>query len=129
MEILSIRRKINLSTNDTCIIFVFPETRNPIWRKNEQKERYLKVFYTKCLIGKSRFPRTDPHFTFSVTKANLRQMAGKLLSYSKKRSKNCKSRSVIIAFLFSRSPLNLDIGGMILSRSVPVVFIAPSRKE
>lgn len=69
----------NPSTNDTCIIFVFPETRNPIWRKNEQKERYLKVFYTKCLIGKSRFPRKNPLFLFPALQISGKKCASVLI--------------------------------------------------
>ena len=47
----------------------------------------------------------------------------------KKRSKKTLSFSMIVRFFFSLPPPNLDTDGMILSISVPVVLIPPSRKE
>ena len=44
-------------------------------------------------------------------------------------SKNVVSLSITPCFLTSRPPPKRETGGMILSISVPVVFIVPSRKE
>ena len=53
------------------------------------------------------------------------------LGYTKSKylSKNSVNFSITVRFLLARSPLNLDIGGNILSISMPVVFNTPSLNE